>query len=134
VQCWISWSCQDIILTVNSKWYRIMVVTFLTLEYHQQELHGVCFQDRTMAHTVRNRIKVLHNLFHDWTISCFGTLPQLASIPDFTWSYLKKVLSTCIHSIQQLKPKSDRKLTPFAWCAALTRGWWALYTDSDMVS
>lgn len=133
VQWWILWSCQDITLTVNSKWYRIKIGTFLTLEYNQQELHGIWFQVRIMTHTVRNSIKVLHNPFHDWIISCFRTFCQLARIPGFTWDYLKQVLSTCIHSNQQLKPKSDKKVTPFSLMCCINQVMGS-FTYSNMVS
>ena len=90
-----------------------MLETFYIPDFERRGLvnNALLFQqDGATAHTARNSMKVLREVFNGRLISRFGDLnfpwrsPDLTAPDLFLWGYLKaKVFTTCPENIQELK-------------------------------
>nr|XP_022903109.1 uncharacterized protein LOC111415594 [Onthophagus taurus] len=102
-------------VTVTSERYVNMLETFLIPELNRRGLlnNPLLFQqDGATAHTARNSMRVLREIFNGRLISRFGDLPWPSRSPDLTapdfflWGYLKaKVFASRPGTIEELKVK-----------------------------
>lgn len=83
-------------VTINSERYVNMLQQFLEPQLQQNDLGQVWFQqDGATAHTARNSMAVLREMFPGRLISRYGDIPWPARSPDLTpcdyflWGYLK---------------------------------------------
>ena len=100
-------------VTVTSERYIQMLRQFLQRELRRRHMEArqIWFQqDGATAHTARNSMQVLREMFPQHVISRFGDINWPARSPDlsapdyFLWGYLKgKVYQERPHTIQQLK-------------------------------
>ena len=107
-------------VTVTSERYIQMLRQFLQRELRRRHMEArqIWFQqDGATAHTARNSMQVLREMFPQHVISRFGDINWPARSPDlsapdyFLWGYLKgKVYQERPHTIQQLKENIETEI------------------------
>lgn len=107
-------------VTVNGERYREMLQQFFIPELRRSgiNINDTWFQqDGATAHTARETLNLLRNVFHNHLISRFGDIPWPPRSPDvtapdyFLWGKLKeKVFRSRPHTIQELKNRISQEI------------------------